>query len=90
MKNTTERTKILVMDIEVPERVAVNAHAVNRNEHLLSPEDIAEGPDGCCGDFKGAFREYLNERLCSDSIYVGVKVKIKLGNREPIWVIMKP
>jgi hypothetical protein len=82
------KTKIVVLDIEIPKEVEENAHGINENYHLLAPEDIEEYPDMCCGDFQGAFGQYLRGQLCSDSIYRGVKVKMKVGNGEPVWVTM--
>lgn len=84
----TALTKIVVLDIDIPKKVEENAHGVNENYNLLAPEDIEEGPDMCCDNFKDAFREYLKARLCSDSLYRGVKVKMKIGNAEPVWIRM--
>jgi hypothetical protein len=83
-----EKTKIVVLDIMVPEKVEENAHKVNENRHLESPEDMMDSPDMCCGDFESAFGEYLKGQLCSDSLYVGIKVRMKIGNFDPVDVRM--
>ena len=83
-----EPAKVIVLDIDVPEYVKENARKGNGSSNPLVEENDDVIPCSRCGDFKGAFGEYLISMLCSDSPYVGVKVKVKVGNSEPVWLRM--
>jgi hypothetical protein len=75
--NTAE---IVVMDIDVPKNLKNEISLINRR-----PE---EERDQYHDTFRRAFTTYCHGLLPSYSAYKGVMVKMKVGNSEPVWVVM--
>ena len=84
MKEDNQITKILIMDVDVPRRTEKGIREANENLHLVPEEER----DDYRENFQTAFREYLEGCLPFDSIYEGVMVKMRVGDLDPVWVVM--